>query len=381
MDREPEDMRRRPSASLITAARAGGPFVRIGHWMGRGFAEIGERFDLVLVDGEQAEEDLDGLVRTIDLGCGRASRATRSLAAYLKESRPRVVLATPGYVSPFALFAGRRARTPVIPWEAGYLRREISELPARMRLAPLLQRLTYRWSPVLAAVSESVASDLRARARPASRGSVVVVPNPIDAGEVRRGISETRADNGSVRMVAIGSLRRHKGFDVLIAALARARAELPSDWELSILGEGPARAQLESQIRELGLGGQVRLLGHIDDPYEHLGRATLFVQPSRFEGFGVAVLEALAAGVPVVATVSGGPEEILDNGRFGLLVGPDDPAGLAAGIVTMCKDEELRDTFVARSRQALQRYEPARIARRVLELAKGPSIAADPHLS
>jgi glycosyltransferase involved in cell wall biosynthesis len=130
-------------------------------------------------------------------------------------------------------------------------------------------------------------------------------------------------------LLAVCRLERQKGVDVAVRAVAAVRARQP-DVELVVLGEGPERAALEGLAGELGV--PLRLLGRVPDVTAWLRRAGLLVHPVRWEGFGLAVLEAMVAGLPVVASrVSSLPELVVD-GVTGVLVEPDDPAALAAGI-------------------------------------------------
>jgi glycosyltransferase involved in cell wall biosynthesis len=130
-------------------------------------------------------------------------------------------------------------------------------------------------------------------------------------------------------LLAVCRLERQKGLDVAVRALAVVRASHP-DVELVVLGEGPERGALEALARDLRV--PVRLLGRVPDVAAWLRRATLLVHPARWEGFGLAVLEAMVAGLPVVASrVSSLPELVVD-GETGVLVEPDDPGALAAGI-------------------------------------------------
>jgi glycosyltransferase involved in cell wall biosynthesis len=129
--------------------------------------------------------------------------------------------------------------------------------------------------------------------------------------------------------LAVCRLERQKGLDVAVRALAAVRSRNP-DVELVVLGEGPERGALDALAGELGV--PLRLLGRVPDVAAWLRRATLLVHPVRWEGFGLAVLEAMVGGLPVVASrVSSLPELVVD-GETGVLVEPDDPAALAAGI-------------------------------------------------
>lgn len=346
-----------PDAALVTTSSAGGPFVRIARWLGRGFEQIGKSLDVVWLEGPEGMQTR-GRVREVRLGSGRASRSIPALHRYFSREAPPLALVTPGYLAPFAVAAGTRTRTEVVPWEAGFAAREVGELPTRMRVLPLLQLAAYRRARVVAAVSPNVAESIGRRA--------VVVPNPVDAEEIR-----ALAGNGpppeSFVVSAAGRLTPYKGYDVLVEALALAGPRL-GEWRLRLAGDGPRRNALGRQVTRLGLAGRVELLGFVENPYPMLRASSVFVQPSRSEGFGVGIVEALALGVPVVATASGGPEEVLAGGRYGLLVPPDDPAALAEALVRVSSDEVLRKTLSESADEAVARYDPAAVASAIMDL-------------
>jgi glycosyltransferase involved in cell wall biosynthesis len=156
-------------------------------------------------------------------------------------------------------------------------------------------------------------------------------------------------------VLAVSRLTEQKGLDVAIDALHA----LPADVVLVVLGEGPQRAALEARAT----GGRVFLLGRVPDVAAWLRRATVFVHPARWEGFGLAVLEAMIAGLPVVATnVSSLPELV---GDAGILVPPDDAEALARGIEAALERPELGSA--ARDRAA-QEFSVARMADRTAAL-------------
>jgi glycosyltransferase involved in cell wall biosynthesis len=147
-------------------------------------------------------------------------------------------------------------------------------------------------------------------------------------------------------LLAIARLTDQKGIDVAIRALA----DLPGDTVLVVLGDGPERAALQRLAQELGLERRVFLLGRVPDVGAWLGRASVLVHPARWEGFGLAVLEAMLAGLPVVATkVSALPELVVD-GETGLLVPPGDPVAIARGIEQALAQPELGPAGLLRAR-------------------------------
>jgi glycosyltransferase involved in cell wall biosynthesis len=159
-------------------------------------------------------------------------------------------------------------------------------------------------------------------------------------------------------VLSTSRLARQKGIDVAIRALP----EIP-DATLVVLGEGPERPALESLARDLGVADRVHLPGRVPDVAAWLRRASVYVQPSRWEGFGLGVLEAMLAGLPVVASdVSSLPELVVD-GETGALVPPDDPAALARAVAAVTREQG------AAGRERAQReFSVARMADRTADL-------------
>jgi glycosyltransferase involved in cell wall biosynthesis len=162
-------------------------------------------------------------------------------------------------------------------------------------------------------------------------------------------------------LLSVSRLSRQKGVDVAIRALPA----LPGDTVLVVLGEGPDRPLLEGLARELGVERRVFLLGRVPDVAAWLERATLYVHPARWEGFGLAVLEAMLAGLPVVASnVSSLPELVVD-GETGRLVPPGDHAALAQATLRALGEPALGPAGRERARQE---FSVARMADRTVSL-------------
>jgi glycosyltransferase involved in cell wall biosynthesis len=154
--------------------------------------------------------------------------------------------------------------------------------------------------------------------------------------------------------LALGRLHPNKGFDLLLDALA-----MTDDIYLWIAGEGPLREELDRQARDLGLAERVRFLGWRDDVWVLMKVADLLVCASRHEPLGNVVIEAWAAGLPVVATASDGPAGLIDDGRSGLLVPlPGQPGGgseaLATAIASVALDPSFRVRLAQGGREAYE---------------------------
>jgi glycosyltransferase involved in cell wall biosynthesis len=169
-------------------------------------------------------------------------------------------------------------------------------------------------------------------------------------------------------LVAAGRLVRQKGFDLLIAAYAPV-AERHPDWQLRIFGWGAKREKLAAQIAELGLTGRIRLEGPSRRLDEELAAASGYVLSSRFEGLPMVLLEAATAGVPAVAfDCPTGPAEIIDDGRTGLLIPPEDVAALTAGMLRLIEEPAERRAMGAAARAGSDRFSTATVRRRWLQL-------------
>jgi glycosyltransferase involved in cell wall biosynthesis len=167
-------------------------------------------------------------------------------------------------------------------------------------------------------------------------------------------------------VVAIAALTREKGIDVLLEAAALLRLDWPALRWL-VLGEGDERTALRAQRHALGLDRVVELPGHVARPEGVLSRATVAVQPSRHEGFGSVVLEAMALGVPVVASAVGGLPEALAGGG-GVLIPPNDPAALARTVAELLGDPERRVAIAAVGRLAARDFDVERLVQRTLDV-------------
>jgi glycosyltransferase involved in cell wall biosynthesis len=173
--------------------------------------------------------------------------------------------------------------------------------------------------------------------------------------------------NNKINIVATGSLIHRKGFDVLIKALAKVNSKMP-DWELQIIGEGEERDSLQLLIDNQKLGDKVHLIGRrtkkeIIDIYSE---SDFFVLPSRAENFSVAVLEALAAGMPVVATICGGIRECIDE-KNGLLVPVDDVDDLSNKLLDMSINLDRYNSDYIKG-NCIQRFAPSVIAQKLTKI-------------
>ncbi|MEO8479366.1 MAG: glycosyltransferase family 4 protein [Gemmatimonadota bacterium] len=182
--------------------------------------------------------------------------------------------------------------------------------------------------------------------------------------------------DGSPFILCIAALTPEKGLDVLFDAAARLRADCPSlTW--IVLGEGRDRKALERRRLELGLEQVVSLPGHIERPEAVLARAILLVQPSRSEGFGSSVLDALALGIPVVASDAGGLPESLAQGG-GLLVPAGDAGALADAVHGLLTDPAQRERLSGDGRVAAEAFSIPKLVSRTVEVYRSVAMTKLP---
>ncbi|MBW1992598.1 MAG: glycosyltransferase family 4 protein, partial [Deltaproteobacteria bacterium] len=194
------------------------------------------------------------------------------------------------------------------------------------------------------------------------RHRVTVIPNGVDVEY----FSPWPADDPPHRLVilSVGRLVRQKGHDTLLAAFRRVARQIPQA-ELWIVGEGPRLPALEDQAGHFLASGRIRLLPPRGDLRPLFQEATLFVLASNWEGLPNVILEAMAAGLPVVATEVGGVPEAVVPGRTGWLVPPGDPEALAEAIREALAAPETRKTFGRQARQRVKHnFSLADMARR-----------------
>jgi glycosyltransferase involved in cell wall biosynthesis len=141
---------------------------------------------------------------------------------------------------------------------------------------------------------------------------------------------------------------------LLIDAMALLRRTVPA--RLFILGQGELEAPLREQIARLGLSDSVVLCGFQKNPWKYIARADAFVLTSRYEGFGNVLIEAMACGVPVVATSSPGTKEIVTAGTDGLLVERHEPAAVSAALERVLTDDAFRRRLADGARRSAERF-------------------------
>lgn len=291
-----------------------------------------------------------------------------ALARLARRQRSDVIAAHLYGASVYASLVGMLLSIPVVSVLHGQ-----SDVPQAERLSSLKAAIVRRGSRKIVFVSERLQDHLRARLR-LTATQCAVIPNGVDTEVFRPGRDRSlRAEIGIAEDVtligAIGNIRKPKAYDMLLRA-ARTLLNRSQRFHLVITGDyaNSLGRELQQLATELGVERYVTFLGLRPDVSRILNNLDVFALSSQTEGFSIACIEAMACGIPVVATRSGGPEEILE-GESGLLVPAGDPESLALAIERVISSKELAASMTARAiRRVHEHYSLATMLSRYEDL-------------
>lgn len=324
------------------------------HRRGRGFDQL-----------DEAARDLSIRVWPVEQMQGRRDAGwVLPVAQAFRREGPAVFHAhqSTGVEGLYGLLAAVTARVPAIV-VSQHLLDHTDPLASRLK-AKLLSAGVDRY----VAVSREVAARLRPTCLFPSR-KIRVIYNGISLGQFDQNPNpalRATLQRGTRRPVVLCLARldkRQKGLRFLVSAAAHV-----PEAQFVFAGEGPERPELEAQAKSLGIEGRVTLLGLRDDVPDLLACCDLLVLPSLSEGFGVAVLEAMAAGKPVVASAIGGVDEVVLDGETGILVPPGDPGALAGAIHRVLADPALARRFGQAGRARAQEFSLEKMVERTASL-------------
>ena len=287
--------------------------------------------------------------------------AVRSILRVLREESVDIVNTHSGRDSFLAGVAARLSR------------RRPAVVRTRHLAMPITSRVSYAYLPHrVVTVSGYVKEYLVREGVPGER--IVAVPTGIDTGRFADVVAppNLREELGlppdALLVGTVSVLRFKKGHRFLLEAAPSVLARFPNTVFL-IVGSGPQEKNLRDAIDSMGLSGSVRMLGHREDVSGILLSLDLFVLPTLQEALGTAFLEAMATGRAVVGCRVGGVPEVVEEGKTGLLVPPEDPAALAEAILTLLADGELRARMGIAGRQSVMaRYSVEEMCRRMWEV-------------
>ena len=267
-----------------------------------------------------------------------------AFASWCRAQRIALVHTTELYSNIFGLPGAALAGVPV---RVGN-RREINPDKSLAQIA--MQRAAYSFAHTIVANSHAAADRLLAERIPSRK--VAVVPNGLDVQpfQPRRRAARLR------KVIVVANLRREKGHDVLIDAAPAILHRFP-DARFELVGGGIEQAALTARAAERGVLGAFSFAGHCEDVANRLADADIFVLPTRSDASPNAVVEAMAAGLPIVVSDVDGVSELIEDGRSGLLVPPDSPRALAQTLCQLMADPSAASRLGAAARQrALARH-------------------------
>jgi len=303
----------------------------------------------------------------------------RALRSFIARERPEIVMAFLSYFS--VLTAARAAatgarvvfnlQTPMSAfltdadyhWRRGWHKKAFSAVT----------RTGYAAADLIVATSHGVARDLTS-AFGIDPQQIRVLANPVDLDRVRAAAAEPIDERvlppgDAPLIVAAGRLAEAKNYPLMIDAFAAVRQHVPA--RLCILGQGELEGDLRALIAARGLSDAVTLAGFQSNPWKYIARAQLFLLTSRYEGFGNVLIEAMACGVPVVATASAGTRDIVDHQVDGMLVDVHSPTAVAASVIAIVESPARRAAMARAARNAADRFAVGHVLARyeqVLEL-------------
>lgn len=280
-------------------------------------------------------------------------RAAREVAGHLRRLRADVLCCSGYKPDIVGYLAARRSGIPVVAIAHGW-----TAATLRVRVNEAIDRLVMRRMDCVVSVSEAQAVKVRrAGVRPER---VVVIRNALRTAPLaprdpacREELQKLFTSPRQRIVVAAGRLSPEKGFDGLVNAAALVARQDPTIGFV-VFGDGPLRQELARQIAARELEGSFVLAGFRGDVERYLPACDLAVLSSHREGLPVAVLEGMAAGLPVVATAVGGVPEVIDDGVHGYLVPPADPTALARRILDVLGDEASRQKMGQRGRARIE---------------------------
>jgi len=293
----------------------------------------------------------------------------RELRTFIAATNPDLVVA---FLSYFTVLSAVRAaltgakvifnqQTPMSAFlaDADYKWRR----PLRRRGFSAVTRIGYAAADLVITSSRGVAKDL-SEAFGVDPSRVRVVPNPVDLEAVQTAAAEPLDPAHQERwrqpvIVAAGRLADAKNYPLLIEALSLVRAHVPAT--LFVLGQGERADDLRHLAAERGVGDAIVWCGFQSNPWKFMARADVFALTSRYEGFGNVLVEAMACGVPAVATRSPGTEDIIRDGVDGVLT-RHTPEAVAASLTRVLSDRAERDRMAAAARVSARRFATPAVA-------------------
>lgn len=322
--------RERPIAFFISQVEKPAAFANLTRALAAGVVDVGGGPVDILYLGKRGSSGTAKIppgVRLVPLDASRSMRSIPSLIGYLRQNRPRALITMPALITLPALIAyrlsGRKVRrgSSFVIYQGDTLKSELYmdyKRTRRLLLMPTLAKILFPYADAMIACAPGVIELLQRDGTPLPGGRAEVIPNPVDIElYAERATAEPPAhpwlaDKSGPVITTLSTMGNRKNHPLLLRALAEIRRN-GCNSRLIFFGDGPARERTEALASELGLSEFVSFAGFVPNPHADISRSDLFVISSDDEAFCLALVEAMACGVPVVSTdaVGGGPKSIL----------------------------------------------------------------------
>ena len=284
----------------------------------------------------------------------------KDLLGFIRKRRIQIIQSHLGHANQLGIVVGKLARVPTFPTvhnTTAFVDRR-SPWDLRVHLIRAVDAVVYRIADQVVVVSQEI-KEIIQKTYGLKDSKVFVLRNGIVLGDLLVEPAnleiEFQARQDTLKVIAVGSLTYQKALEVLVRAVAELVEQGLDNLLVLIAGEGVERLHLEQLTRDLGVENYVKLLGIRDDVISLLKASDIFVMPSRYEGLSIAMIEAMACGLPIVASDAPGLTDYIDHEQNGLLFPVEDHNVLAERILQLAKDEKLRNALSRGGRESFER--------------------------
>lgn len=357
---------------LVQGLRVGGAEVLLLHYIKALGTERYRHCVYCFGHDGHIRQRLEGIGILVRIGPGRESikkpvkfgisvlSLIKDLLRFIRDQRIHIIQSHLGHANQLGVAVGILAGVPAFVTVHNTMafvdRRSVRDV--RVHLIKALNAVIYRAAVQVIAVSQEIKQIIQGTYG-LSDSKVIALKNGIvfensscESVSVER---EFKVSQNRLKLIAVGSLTYQKAFEVLLRAVAEVVKQGLDDFIVLIAGEGRDRKGLEELIRDLGIANYVRLLGLRHDVMGLMKASDIFVMPSRYEGLSIAMIEAMACGLPVVASDAPGLRDYIENGENGLLFPLKDHMALAQHIVLLATDKKLRIRLSLEARKSFER--------------------------
>lgn len=326
------------------------------------------KFNPILVLGTKKDapylENMSSEIKIINLETSRLRKSLLALRKCINQEKPDILFSTVNpnnIVLSIAKVFSKQRRKKMILREANN-RTESGKVGI---LNKIITYITYNFiADEIVALSKGVKDDLVTNFK-ISKNKISVIYNPVEVEFIKKKsaepIEELKHSIDVKRIITVGRLVEQKDYPTLFHAIKKLKNQ---NIQLLILGKGVLEDKLKKMCQELGVQDKVLFLGFQNNPYKYISQSDLFVLPSKWEGFGHVLVEAMASGTPVISSnCNSGPFEIIEDNKYGVLFPVGDYMTLAKKIEEMLDDDNLRDQYVIKGYTRAESFSAQKIVK------------------